>query len=154
MRDAKISIENRSVPELKENENEERKYLYAYDINGDGISDIFNLSFMRWDNAQSYPAIKIYLSSKKANSEEIQYQLKVKNYVLDNQLKVVKILSNTPAEKAGVEVGDYLLEINGSPLKTYGDYDILINYSSRQMRLKVKKSNGSVEDLNVTLAYD
>ena len=83
LRDAKISIENRSVPELKENENEERKYLYAYDINGDGISDIFNLSFMRWDNAKSYPAIKIYLSSKKANSEEIQYQLKVKNYYRD-----------------------------------------------------------------------
>lgn len=88
LRDAKISIENKSVPELTaesqgELKNEERKLIYAYDINGDGISDIFNLSIMRWDNALSYPAVKIYLSSKKADSEEIQYQLKVKNYYRD-----------------------------------------------------------------------
>ena len=73
---------------------------------------------------------------------------------VDGQLKVVKVLSDTPAEKAGVEAGDILLEINGSPLKTYSDYDLLINYSHQRMRLKVKKSNGDVEDLNVVLAYE
>lgn len=74
--------------------------------------------------------------------------------LVDNQLKVVKVIPNTPAEEAGIEAGDILLEINGSPLETYGDYDILINYSHQRMRLKVKKSDGDIENLNVFLAYE
>jgi membrane-associated protease RseP (regulator of RpoE activity) len=51
---------------------------------------------------------------------------RLNNLKLDYGLEVIKVYKDSPAEKAGLEVGDILLEIDGSDLKDVGDLSDII----------------------------
>lgn len=75
-------------------------------------------------------------------------------YDPDQGIVVRGVVPDTPAWRANIGKGDILLEINGSALQQLGDYDILINYSPQDMKLRVRRANGSEENLEVKLAYE
>ena len=58
----------------------------------------------------------------------------------DGGLRVTELISESPGEKAGFEVGDVILEINGKPINTEQEYSDAVDESPKQMQLKLKNS--------------
>ena len=79
--------------------------------------------------------------------------LSVKNHS-EAGVSVIKVISNTPAEKAGICPGDVLLEINHTKIDNKVAFGILVDYSPRNMQLKVRTAAGEEKDVQVCLAWE
>ena len=61
--------------------------------------------------------------------------------------RIYEVETNSIAWEAGLEPGDFVMSINGSPLKDIFDYHY--SMSSSKIRIKVKKENGNIERLRI-----
>jgi C-terminal processing protease CtpA/Prc len=69
-----------------------------------------------------------------------------------NTIKIEKVVSNSPAAKAGIESGDLLLEIEGKKIAGAKANDIkpyLERELGQTVRLAIQKSSGEVRQLAV-----
>ena len=65
---------------------------------------------------------------------------------------VSRVEKDTPAEKAGLEVGDVILEFNGQKIENVSRFRIVVANSPVNKRIAIKVNrNGKVRNLNVTL---
>ncbi len=112
LKEAKISTKSIRVSKLT-GEGEDKKYLYAYDINGDGISDIVKLSLIPFTKADSRPDLRIFLSSRTADKKGIQYQLKVlyqnEYWLINRKGKGTQFMGNTFCDVDGDNFPEYFL---------------------------------------------
>ena len=65
-------------------------------------------------------------------------------------VRVTEVVPNAPGAKAGFEIGDIIVEINGTPIRTEQDYSDAIDKSPKTMNAKVVNVNDG-KTLNVTL---
>jgi S1-C subfamily serine protease len=67
-------------------------------------------------------------------------------------VRVSDVLPNSPGHRAGFEVGDVILEINGLPINGLQDYSNAIDDSSEKMEVQVSNVNdGQVLNVIVDL---
>ena len=67
-------------------------------------------------------------------------------------MHVTKVMEDSPAEKAGIKVGDILLELNGKNLKKSSDLTIAIGNALPGTKVKVKVlRDGKTFDKDITL---
>lgn len=62
---------------------------------------------------------------------------------------VVKLVENAPAQKAGVRVGDTIIEVDGKP---YSDADQIRGPAGTKVRIKVEREDGSTAEFVITRA--
>ena len=74
LKEAKINIENKSILNSKQ-EHESKKFFYSSDINGDGVSDIINLSLIDANPDVCTPYLQFFLSSVD-NNNKLQFSTK------------------------------------------------------------------------------
>ncbi len=80
-------------------------------------------------------------------NEQLMKYFDVKNGVL-----VEKVVKDSPAEKAGLQAGDILIEINGKKIEDYGDLVRILNYYDPETKVDIKYSRkGKVSQANVVL---
>lgn len=65
---------------------------------------------------------------------------------------VTQVMSKSPADRAGIEPGDILLEIDGAPMHTNDDVSVAINDAVVGQKLRVKiERDGEILDMSMTL---
>ncbi|MDR0338302.1 MAG: PDZ domain-containing protein [Planctomycetaceae bacterium] len=52
-------------------------------------------------------------------------------------MRMLEIISDSPAERSGLEVGDVILEINGKTINTEQDYSDAVDASGKKMQVKL-----------------
>ena len=69
-------------------------------------------------------------------------------------LRVTELISDSPGEKAGFDIGDVLMEINGKPINTEQEYSDAVDESPKQMQLKMKNvRNGQIITPTIELGW-
>ncbi|MFA5317880.1 MAG: RIP metalloprotease RseP [Patescibacteria group bacterium] len=64
----------------------------------------------------------------------------------EKNIQVVQILSNTPAEEAGVKVGDIIISINGQEFANYKDLsDFAASKNNEQLDYKIKRGKEELD---------
>ena len=67
------------------------------------------------------------------------------------QVFVMEVVSNSPADKAGIKVNDIILDANGQPVQNVNDYEnIILSNLGSQVTVTVKHYNGSIADVTLT----
>ena len=78
--------------------------------------------------------------------------IKILDLKIKNGMHVTKVMEDSPAEKAGIKVGDILLELNGKNLKKSSDLTIAIGNALPGTKVKVKVlRDGKTFDKDITL---
>ena len=69
-------------------------------------------------------------------------------------VRVTAVSPGSPAEQAGLQVGDVVLQIDGKALRGVGSLQVLVEFAEKgkPLTLKIVKSQGEPRDLAVTLA--
>lgn len=62
-----------------------------------------------------------------------------------NEPRIAKVFSGTPAEKAGLKVGDLILSFDGKPIKEFPDLSKLVNEKLPGEKVKVRLKRGADE---------
>lgn len=62
-------------------------------------------------------------------------------YNIKQNYLITAVFKNSPAKEAGIEPGDYILEINGKPVKTLKLPDALQNEEEKEFLLKIKRKD-------------
>jgi membrane-associated protease RseP (regulator of RpoE activity) len=65
---------------------------------------------------------------------------------LNDGTKVIGVIKNSSAEKAGIIFGDEILEINGSKISSRSDLDSVFN--NNDIKIKIKR-NGKIIEINI-----
>lgn len=69
-------------------------------------------------------------------------------------VRVTELVPNGPGVKAGFEIGDVIVEINGTPIRNEQDYSKAVDDSPRKMNVKVVNVNdGRTLDVTFELGY-
>lgn len=64
---------------------------------------------------------------------------------------VANVRKNSPAQKGGIEKGDFILTVDDEPIKSNFDLIKIIGYEvGKTHKIKVKKDNGRIKTYNVT----
>ena len=73
----------------------------------------------------------------------------------DGGLRITELIADSPGKRAGLEVGDVLLEINEKSINSEPEYSDAVDESPKQMHVKVKKRNngGDISTLTVELGW-
>ena len=80
-------------------------------------------------------------------SERAKDKLKIKNGVV-----VIKVFKNSPAEKAGIDVGDIILAINGKPVKNPQDLAFEIQKLKPESNVEIKVlKNKQIQTIKVLI---
>jgi len=78
---------------------------------------------------------------------------RLNNLKLDYGLEVIKVYKESPAEKAGLQIEDILLEINGSPLKNASKLSNIIKDKKVDEKIKIKYlRNGKELETEATMS--
>mgnify|MGYP001054571816 CR=1 FL=1 len=75
--------------------------------------------------------------------------------VVGNGIMVHTVVEDSPAEKADIEPGDIILEVNGQPLSKWGDLQNMVNSSKEgeELTLLVQR-DGSRHEVNLKPEFD
>ena len=69
-------------------------------------------------------------------------------------VRVTEIVQNGPGHRAGFEIGDLIIEINGKPIRNEDDYSSAIDESPKTMNVKVVNVNdGRTLPVTIELGY-
>ncbi len=80
-------------------------------------------------------------------SEKAKKKLKIKSGVV-----VIKVFKNSPAEKAGIDIGDIILEINKKPVKTPQDLAFEIQKLKPKSNIEIKVlKNKQIQTIKVLI---
>ncbi|MGP8081232.1 MAG: RIP metalloprotease RseP [Dehalococcoidales bacterium] len=67
------------------------------------------------------------------------------------QVFVMEVVSNSPADKAGIKVNDIILDANGQPVQNVDDYEnIVLSNLGTEITVTVKHYNGTIADVELT----
>jgi regulator of sigma E protease len=75
------------------------------------------------------------------------------NVVAGNGVMVHSIVENSPAEEAGIEAGDIILEVNGQPIYKWADLQNIVNSSEEEITLVLQR-NGSRDETSLKPMFD
>ena len=69
------------------------------------------------------------------------------------------VIEGSPAQKAGIEVGDIILERNGEPISIFRDFTFAGNMgtvedTAKPVTMKLKKPNGEIYEVTITPEFD
>ena len=64
-------------------------------------------------------------------------------------VRITEVVANSPGQRAGFEIGDVIIEINGKPIRNEQEYSDAIDVSPKTMNAKVINTNDG-QTLNVT----
>jgi hypothetical protein len=67
------------------------------------------------------------------------------------QCRIVSVLKDSPAEKAGIAIGDVLQSINGDHPQDASGFSELVNKAPQDSEFKVLKASGVVQSLHILL---
>ncbi|TET26972.1 MAG: PDZ domain-containing protein [Dehalococcoidia bacterium] len=74
----------------------------------------------------------------------------VPHYILTGQVVVAEVISDSPAEAAGIEAGDSIISINGKPVRNGNDLHRYIQLNlGRETSLLVEHSNSTTEEVQL-----
>lgn len=66
-------------------------------------------------------------------------------------LKISKVSENSPAQKAGIEIGDQIIKVNGKKIGLFEDLPLALSESvGRELSFSIKKSSGEIVQKQIT----
>ena len=71
-----------------------------------------------------------------------------------SRFSVISVIEGSPAARAGLAVGDFIMTINGTPASTMAAFDakrLFLGVPGTQISLGVRKATGEVRDLEISL---
>jgi membrane-associated protease RseP (regulator of RpoE activity) len=71
-----------------------------------------------------------------------------------SRFSVISVIKGSPAARAGLTVGDFIMTINGTPASTMAASDakmLFLGVPGTQISLGVRKATGEVRDLDISL---
>lgn len=121
-------------------------YLYLDDYNVTGYPHagglIGNELLRRFNVVLNYPAKEIHLSPNKFYNEPFDYTYTgLGIYYVDGKIMVEDIIQNSPAHKAGLQIGDQLIGVGNNLSNNIQQYKNLLQVPNQRIKLIINRDD-------------